>query len=81
MATLPELQTRLASYYAAEAKILEGGQSYSVGSAGGDRANTRADLGKIQTAIRSLEQQIAMHPDNTSRGRLSHSQAVFGGPR
>ncbi|NCD13694.1 MAG: hypothetical protein EOL92_00490 [Bacteroidia bacterium] len=81
MATLAELQTRLASYYTAEQKILESGQAYSVGSGSGDRANTRADLGKIQSAIRSLEQQIAMHPENTSRGQLSHSQAVFGGRR
>lgn len=77
MATLPELQERLAAYRAAELKILETNQAYTIGS----QQFTRANLGQVQAMIRTLEQQIATHPDSTQRGRLSHSQTVFGGRR
>lgn len=78
MPSLPELQERLAQYRAAEKKCLETGQSYSVGNNGDTYANARANLGQIQSMIRSLEQQIA---HLSTGGRLSHSQAVFGGRR
>lgn len=78
MPTLAELQERLAAYKAAELSILNGHQSYSVGS----MTFARANLAQVQAMIRTLEQQIATHPDNTTTsGRLSHSQAVFGGRR
>lgn len=79
--TLTELQDRLSLYLAAERTILTTGQSYTFGSAAGDRANTRANLTQVQAEIRSLQQQIATHPESTQRGRLSHSQAYFGGRR
>lgn len=82
MPTLAELQTRLAAYMTAEEKILTNGQSYSMESSGSGRSNTRANLAQIQSMIRDLQQQIAIHPDNTiGGGRLSHSQAIFGGRR
>lgn len=82
MPTLAELQERLTEYRDAERAILTGGQAYSSASGSSERSATRANLGQIQSAIRTLEQQIAMHPDNTAGGgRLSHSQAVFGGRR
>lgn len=78
MPTLAELQERLAAYRAAELTILQGHQAYTVGS----QTFTRANLGQVQAMIRSLEQQIATHPDNTSSGgRLSHSRTVFTGRR
>lgn len=77
MATLTELQERLAAYKAAELKILETGQAYTIGS----QQYTRANLGQIQAMIRTLEQQIATHPEASGNGRLSHSQAIFGGRR
>lgn len=44
---------RLESYYKAEEAILNGAQSYSIGS----RRLTRADLSQIQNEIRELEKQ------------------------
>lgn len=82
MPSLTELQERLTAYYDAEREILANGQAYASSSGSSDRSGTRANLAQIQSAIRTLEQQIATHPDNTaSAGRLSHSQAVFGGRR
>lgn len=77
MEPLIELQERLALYRTAERSILEGNQSYTIGS----QTFTKANLGQIQSAISRLRQEIAMHPDNTNRGRMSHSQTVFGGRR
>ena len=83
MPTLAELTERLTLYRTAEARILDGGQSYATSSGTGERSATRANLGQVQAMIRQLEQQSAAHPDNTAAGggRLSHSQAVFGGRR
>ncbi|BCJ98101.1 DUF6148 family protein [Anaerocolumna chitinilytica] len=50
---LDTLRTRLAQYYEAESKILEG-QSYSLGS----RSLTRTNLGEVQNMIRELEAKI-----------------------
>jgi hypothetical protein len=74
MATLTELQERLALYKAAEQRILETGQAYTLGG----QQYTRANLGQIQAMIRTLEQQITTL---SSSGRLSHAQTVFGGRR
>jgi hypothetical protein len=82
MATLAELQDRLTAYYAAEREILTNGQAYASATGSSDRSATRANLAQVQSMIRTLEQQVATHPDNTSSGgRLSHSQTVFGGRR
>ena len=82
MPTLAELQERLAAYKEAELRILDSGQAFASSSGSSERSGTRANLAQVQAMIRTLEQQIASHPDNTaSSGRLSHSQAVFGGRR
>ncbi len=74
MATITELQERLALYKTAEQAILEGGQEYRAGSV----RLTRADLPMIQHEIRNLEIRLAAANNG---GRLSHSVAVFGGRR
>ncbi|MCL2791290.1 MAG: hypothetical protein FWD79_11745 [Desulfobulbus sp.] len=79
MSTLSELKERLALYKETERRILTDGQSYGAGTAGVDRHKTSANLAQVQSQIRELEQQIAMHPE--AGGRLSHSSAVFGGRR
>ena len=50
---LDTLRARLAQYYEAESKILEG-QSYSLGS----RSLTRTNLREVQNMIRELEAKI-----------------------
>jgi len=74
MSQLTDCQERLGLYRAAERTILEGNQSYTIGTT----QFTRANLGQIQAEIRNLEQQIAQLSNS---GRLSHSQAIFGGRR
>ncbi len=74
MATVAEIQERLALYKAAEQAILEGGQSYRLG----DLTLTRADLAMVREEIRALELRLAAARNN---GRLSHSTVVFGGRR
>jgi len=69
-----ELKSDLAALKAARLKILEGGQSYTIGK----RAFTRADLSEINREIRSLEQRVAMAEGGNG---YSHTQAVFGGRR
>ena len=83
MPTLAELTERLTAYRNAETAILTGGQAYSSSSGASERGATRANLALVQSMIRTLEQQIAAHPDNAAAGggRLSYSQAVFGGRR
>lgn len=48
-------QTRLEAYYAAEMAILEGAQSYKIGS----RNLTRANLAEISDMIKYLEQRVS----------------------
>jgi len=50
---LEEVKRRLELYYQAEAAILEGAQSYSIGS----RQITRATLPAVQAEIRQLEKR------------------------
>lgn len=64
--TLADLQTRLASYMQAEAAILKS-QSYSIGSGSNSRTLTRANLSEVRAAIKELQQQIDVHPDNQRR--------------
>jgi hypothetical protein len=65
MSTLVQLQTRLASYLAAEERILQS-QEYTVGQGGSARRNRRADLAEVRTEISVLNTLIASHPDNTA---------------
>jgi hypothetical protein len=70
MPTIADLQTRLALYRSAEAKILSGAQSTTVG----DTVYTYANLAQVQSEIRSIENSIAQasRPATTSivfRGR------------
>lgn len=51
---ITSIETRLELYYAAEAAILGGAQSYSIGN----RTLTRADAKNIADMIRSLETQL-----------------------
>lgn len=73
MATLSELQERLALYRKAEASVLQA-QEYQYGS----RRWTRANLSEIRAEINSLENRIAAVRNN---GLFGHSVAVFGGRR
>ena len=74
MPTTSEIQERLALYKAAEKKILEGNQSWSVKG----KSFTKADLPAIQMEIRRLEQQLAMANNG---GQFSVGQVVFAGRR
>lgn len=49
--SLDRVLSRLDLYYEAEQKILEGAQSYTIGT----RSLTRADLSEIQSTIEALE--------------------------
>lgn len=51
---LDNCKTRLAMYYKAEKSILEGAQSYAIGS----RNLTRADLAEIRKMITNLEADV-----------------------
>ncbi len=75
--TIIEIKDRLALYTAAEQKILEGNQSYTVGR----RQFTRADLQQIQTEIRRLGHELAIAQTNDGLGAPNHSQSVFTGRR
>ena len=65
MSTAPALtplelaQQRLASYLAAEARILQS-QEYTGGQGGTARRNRRADLEQVQAGIKECRQQIAL---------------------
>ena len=63
--TLAQLQARLASYLAAETKILDS-QEYQIGQSGNARRNRRADLSEVRDEITRLNTQIAAHPDNVA---------------
>lgn len=56
--TLDEMKTRLASYIAAEAAILQA-QEYTVGQGSTARRLTRADLAEVRKAITDLSAAIA----------------------
>ena len=76
MATLADLQTRLAAYRKAEDAILIGGQAteFTAGSLSG-RKLTRANLGEVRAAIADLECRIALLT------QPMHGNVVFGGRR
>lgn len=61
--TYAELVQRLATYLAAEAKILKS-QEYTVGQGGTARRNRRAELDQVQAGIATVQTQINAHPDN-----------------
>ena len=77
MATAAELQERLALYRTAETRILEGNQSYTVGST----TFTRADLRTVRDEIRRLEARLEMAEIAAGSREPLHSTAVFGGRR
>lgn len=72
--TIAQMQERLALYLTAEQKILEGHQSWSVGS----QSFTKADLAEVRRAIDSLRREIAVAQNN---GSFGCSQVVLGGRR
>lgn len=77
MATIEQMQTRLAAYQAAELKALES-QEYQIGQGSSQRRNRRADLEQIRAAIKELEDDIATAQAKTTRG----ARRVFHiGPR
>jgi len=73
MATITELQDRLAVYRAAETRILTGAQETSVG----DQRARQAELANIQSLIRELENRIALAQASQGGLRLTHSTAQF----
>jgi len=73
MATLADLQTRLAEYRAAEAKILENGQEYDISSGPDGSRFRRADLREVRQAIKDLEieiEQVTARTQGRSRVRV-----------
>ena len=62
---LSRAQSRLALYYAAEADILERGQSYAIRG----RSLTRADIREIRAAIARLEAEVARLENGGGIGR------------
>ena len=66
---LSQLKTRYEAYLKAEMAILDGAQSYQIGS----RNLTRADLGEVTEMIEYLEKQIAKEEgkvNGTGRNRV-----------
>jgi hypothetical protein len=74
MATTAEIQADLSSYRAARDTILNGAQTYKIGS----RALTRGDLVEINREIRRLETRLAIAQNG---GSIPGSSVVFGGHR
>jgi len=58
MATLTDLQTRLAEYRAVEAQIRQNGQEYEISSGPDGSRFRRPDLREVRQAIVDLEIQI-----------------------
>ena len=68
MTPLEQAQQRLASYLAAEAKILES-QEYTVGQGGTARRNRRADLDQVQAGIKTVRAEIEQLQAAAGRSR------------
>ena len=66
MATLTELEQRLAAYRQAELDVLTKGQSYEIPGPDGSRRFSRASLADLQKMIKALELDIS---DATARGQ------------
>lgn len=70
--TLEQLNDRLATYLAAESKVLQA-QEYTIGQGSTARRLTRADLGEIRAAITALRSEIeALSP--TVRRRVLYAR-------
>lgn len=69
--TLAQLQARLDSYLAAEARILES-QEYTVGQGSTARRNRRADLEQVRAAISDLRADITKLESAARGGRRVH---------
>lgn len=72
--TVTELQERLNLYLDAEKQILEGNQSWSVGS----KSFTKADLAEIRRTIESIRRELHIAQNG---GSFGCSQVVIGGRR
>ena len=59
MATLAELEQRLAAYRQAEIDVLTKGQSYEIPGPDGSRKFSRASLADLQKMIQKLEKDIS----------------------
>ncbi|MFN6339684.1 MAG: hypothetical protein ACK41W_13310 [Cyanobacteriota bacterium] len=59
MATLTELEQRLAAYRQAELDVLTKGQSYEIPGPDGSRRFSRASLADLQRMIQALELDIS----------------------
>jgi len=66
MATLAELEQRLAAYRQAETDVLTRGQSYEIPGPDGASKFTRANLADLQKTIQKLEKDIS---EATARGQ------------
>lgn len=73
MSRLTELQARLQQYTACEVAILDGAQSYGVGS----RNLTRANLKDISEMIRYLELEIASETAKLSGGGRNRTFGII----
>ena len=73
MSRLTDLQTRLEQYTACEAAILDGAQSYGIGS----RNLTRANLKDISDMIKYLEQEITAEQAKASGKRRNWSGGII----
>ena len=73
MSRLTDLQTRLQQYSSCETAILDGAQSYGVGS----RSLTRANLKEIADMIRYLEQEITAEQAKASGKRRNWSGGII----
>jgi len=73
MSRLTDLQTRLQQYTACETAILDGAQSYGVGS----RNLTRANLKEIADMIKYLEQEITAEEAKASGKRRNWSGGII----
>lgn len=74
MATVAEIQAELTAYKTARALILEGAQSYKIGT----RSLTRGDLVEINKEIRRLEMRLAIAQNSS---QVTATSVVFGGHR
>ena len=75
--TRTEILDRLALYRQAETRILQGGQSYTIGSI----TYSRANLAALQDEIHRLQNELAQADMALHGGPFQHSHAIFGGRR
>lgn len=69
MATVSEIQQRLAAYRQAEISILTAGQEFEISTGPDGRRIARAPLSVIQKTIKQLEDDLALALARTNKGR------------